>query len=301
MSMQTQKWLVLSSVIILFFLYNYLFSTDIRISPNQRLLIGGNSSDNVVANKISSPETLKPQLPTEVVLPISWGDLGKRMVDDGVIDKSKFDAVMGTLSDEDKVLLEGNVGTITMTENNSRLILNLLWAFGLSNKNAILDEGEISKDPTQIGNFASTGGWNISKGSSMDYFSTFDYVTLDAAQQEMVEEMSNNIFRPCCNNSTHFPDCNHGMAMLGLLELMAKNGVSKEVAYKVALQVNSLWFPQTYQDLAVYFSENGTSIDQVNPAEVLSAKYSSASGYRQTRSLIKSLPQPAKGSGGCGV
>ena len=37
---------------------------------------------------------------------------------------------------------------------------------------------------------------------------------------KIVEEIAGNIYRPCCGNSTAFPDCNHGMAMLGLIELM---------------------------------------------------------------------------------
>lgn len=299
--MKTYKWLLLSTVITFLFLFYYFFSIEIRITPKRLSNLFGTSKTNTTAiNKVTHDVT-SPQPVTKVVLPIAWGDLGKKMIADGVIDKTKFDSVMGTLSDEDKALIDGNAGNITMTENNSRLILNLLWAFGLANKNAVLDKGEIMQDPAQAGNYASTGGWTLSKGNAMNYFSKSSYVVLDSEQQKMVEDMSKSIFRPCCNNSTHFPDCNHGMAMLGLLELMAKNGVSQAEAYKVALQVNSIWFPQTYQDLAVYFSENGTSIDKVNPAEVLSAKYSSASGYRQSRSQIKSIPQPAKGSGGCGV
>jgi hypothetical protein len=299
--MKTYKWLLLSAVIIFLFLFNYFFSAQIRITPKKLFNIPGINKPIRASIAPIGTKGINPQPITEVVLPISWGDLGNKMVTDGVIDKAKFDSVMGILSNEDRVLLEGNAENVTMTENNSRLILNLLWAFGLANKNPVLDKGEIMQDPAQAGNFASTGGWTLSKGSSMNYFSKSTYVVLDPAQQKMVEEMSKNIFRPCCNNSTHFPDCNHGMAMLGLLELMAKNGVSQADAYKVALQVNSIWFPQTYQDLAVYFSENGTTLQQVDPAEVLSAKYSSASGYRNTRSQIKSLPQPAKGSGGCGV
>ena len=33
----------------------------------------------------------------------------------------------------------------------------------------------------------------------------------------MENKIAKGIYRPCCNNSTYFPDCNHGMAMLGLL------------------------------------------------------------------------------------
>src|SRR3990167_4055860 len=93
-----------------------------------------------------------------------WADLGKKLIDSGVIDKNKFDEIMGTLSDSDKKLMEDtNNGEIVMTEQNSRLILNLLWGFGLANKNDVLDKGEMMQDPSQTENMASTGGWSISK------------------------------------------------------------------------------------------------------------------------------------------
>ena len=295
------KWVLISSILIFILLFNYLFSIELKITPNFKLKQRLNSTN------VSSPLKLNQVIqqnviPSEIRLPIKWADLGKKLIDTGVIDKNKFAEIMGTLPDADRKLVEDtNNGEIIMTEQNSRLILNLLWGFGLANKNDVLDKGEMMQDPKQTGNFASTGGWNISSGSTMSHFSKHNFITLTSEQQAMVEEMSKNIYRPCCDNSTHFPDCNHGMAMLGLLELMAANGVSKAEAYKVALQVNSMWFPQTYQDLAVYFAENGTSWDKVDPKVVLGINYSSASGYKNTRAQIKSLPQPTQGGGGCGL
>lgn len=295
------KWTLISSILIFILLFNYLFSIELKIAPNFKLkqkLNPSNALNSLKPNQVVQQNVIA----SEVKLPIKWADLGKKLVDTGVIDKNKFDDAMGTLPETDKKLLEDtNNAEIIMTEQNSRFILNLLWGFGLANKNGILDKGEIIQDPKQAGNMASTGGWSISSGDPMSHFSKYNFITLTPEQQAMVEEMSKNIYRPCCNNSTHFPDCNHGMAMLGLLELMAANGVSKEDAYKVALQVNSMWFPQTYQDLATYFAENGTSWDKVDSKEVLGINYSSASGYRNTRAQIKSLPQQKPGGGGCGL
>src|SRR3989344_7376730 len=96
------------------------------------------------------------------------------------------------------------------------------------------------------GNFASTGGWTLAKGDAMDHYSAHPFIMLSREHQELVERVSKGIYRPCCNNSTHFPDCNHCMAMLGLLELMASQGVSEEDMWKAALAVNSYWFPDTY-------------------------------------------------------
>src|SRR3989344_5184870 len=50
-------------------------------------------------------------LPEEgITLPIRWNDLGKQMVDNGVIDKDQFEALYaarGGLNDEEKQLLYG--------------------------------------------------------------------------------------------------------------------------------------------------------------------------------------------------
>lgn len=263
------------------------------------------TSETTTETKIDTSLLASEVLPEEgVTLPITWGDLGKRMVTDGVIDEAKFRALFeGGLSNAEKQMLSGNsTEPIVLNEQNSRYILDLLWAFGLANKNDILDNGEmVDTKYGGAGNFASTGGWSLAKGPGFDHYSKHEYVVLSSEQQELVDKVSKGIFRPCCGNSTHFPDCNHGMAMLGLLELMAKNGASEKEMYDVALKVNSFWFPQTYIDLATYFKEQGKDWNQVDAKTVLGAEYSSAQGYQQTRQNIKSLPKPASGGGGCGA
>ena len=59
----------------------------------------------------------------------------------------------------------------------------------------------------------------------MNHYSMHRFIVLTPEQQALVEKVSKGIYRPCCGNSVYFPDCNHGMAMLGLLELMASQGV----------------------------------------------------------------------------
>ena len=240
-----------------------------------------------------------------VELPIAWGSLGKQMIDDGVIDEAKFRALFeGGLTNQDEQMLTGTIEQpLVLTQENSRFMLDMLWAFGLANKNDILENGEMT-DPTYGGDaskFASTGGWSLAKGAGFDHYSQHTYVTLNDEQQALVDKVSRGIYRPCCGNSTHFPDCNHGMAMLGLLELMAKNGATEEQMYQVALQVNSYWFPQTYLDLATYFKEQGQEWNEVDPKVALGQEYSSAQGYQKTRQEIKSLPKPQQGGGGCGA
>lgn len=240
-----------------------------------------------------------------VVLPVRWGDLGIQLTSAGVIDREKLEALYtgrgGGLTEEMRNLLErGDNGNITITESNSGFLLNLLWALGLGTKNDILSMGEMA-DPWYggAGNFASTGGWTIARGDPMSHYGRHPFVVLTPGEQEMVDRVSRNIYRPCCGNSVHFPDCNHGMAMLGLLELMASQGVSEDEMYKVALHVNAYWFPDTYLTIAQYLASRGTDWSGIDPREILGANYSSASGYQR---ILSQVTAPAKPSGGgCGV
>lgn len=238
-------------------------------------------------------------------LPVKWGNLGKQLVETGVIDGKKFEkiyAARGELSEADKKLLYGdNNGNIVITRENSGIILNLLWALGLGNKNPILENGPMA-DPKYGGadRFASTAGWTLAKGETMDHYSRRQFIVLTAEQQSLVEKVSKNIYRPCCGNSVYFPDCNHGMAMLGILELAASQGINEKEMYKMAKIVNSYWFPDTYLTIAKYFvQKKGILWENADAREVLGFDYSSGSGYQNILSQVES--PTTSGGGGCGV
>lgn len=257
------------------------------------------------AQSVSVDDLVERVLSSEgIVLPIVWGDLGMRLMESGVIDRERFEAVYagrGGMSNEEKELLYGeNTGNLKMTPENADFILNLLWGFGLGNKNEVLEKGPMM-DPRYGGadGFASTGGWTIARGNAMDHYSAYTFVALTPEQQARVVRVSKNIYRPCCGNSTYFPDCNHGMAMLGLVELMAAQGISEEEMYKIALQVNSYWFPNTYVTIAKYFDQKGIEWNTVSPKEVLGANFSSATGYR--RVLAEVEPVQSQSGQGCGI
>lgn len=242
-----------------------------------------------------------------VVLPVVWGDLGSKLVGAGAIDAVKFEAMYeqrGVFTDEYKTLLLGQSdGKLKITKENAGYLLNLFWALGLASKNPILDSGEM-RDLRYggAGNFASTGGWTLSKGDPMDHYSRHEFFALTVAQQVLVEKISKGIYRPCCGNSTHFPDCNHGMAMLGLLELMASQGASEQDMWKAALAVNSYWFPDTYLTIATYMKSKGVEWKDVNPEEMLGANYSSNQGYARISSQVVQPEQSRHQEGnGCGV
>lgn len=239
-----------------------------------------------------------------VELPVNWGDLGAQLVQTGVIDAQKFEAIYaqrGGLDEEAQKILSGSDnGKLKITAQNSSFLLNMFWALGLGNKNDILEKGPMSdKQYGGAGNFASTGGWTIAKGNPMDHYSKHSFINLTSDQQQIVEKVSKGIYRPCCGNPTYFPDCNHGMAMLGLLELMASQGISEDEMYKVALKVNSYWFPETYLTIAKYLETKGISWEKADPKEILGINYSSGSGYQ--RIVQEVTPQKSQGGGGCGV
>ena len=269
--------------------------------------IGAVSNQNIPGNQheavVAADDEVTPS--KGVVLSATWGNLGKQLVDVGAIDRDKFEQLYksrGQLTNEYKDLLVGDKnGKIKITKENAGYYLNLFWALGLSSKNTILEKGPMM-DPRFGGaqNFASTGGWTVAVGNPMDHYSKHTYFALTAAQENLVFKVAQGVYRPCCGNSTIFPDCNHGMAMLGLLELMASQGASEQEMWRAALTVNSYWFPDTYNTIATYMKNKGVEWKDVNPQEVLGANYSSAQGFAKIAAQVTDLHQH-QSSGGCGV
>lgn len=268
-------------------------------------------SGKITSNKdtsatISNDETLREEavIPNEgVTLPVRWGELGVGLVGNGVIDEQKLEALYaerGGFTDEMRSFLRDKGSEkVVMNRENSGYLLNLFWALGLGTKNTILEKGPMM-DPRYggAGNFASTGGWTLARDGAMSHYSRHSFFTLTSEQQALVEKVSQNIYRPCCGNSTYFPDCNHGMAMLGLLELMASQGVSEGDMYAAALKVNSYWFPNNYLTIASYMETKGTPWNKVDPKQMLGAEFSSAGGYQAIVSKVR-LPS-FQGGVGCG-
>ena len=231
-----------------------------------------------------------------------FGDLGPRMVASGVIDMNKFKP-----TGYEDILTKGSTQKIKITAQNSYFLLNFFWAVGLNNKSKILTDGDMVKygGEKDLGNFASTGGWTLAKGDPMNFYAKTALITLTPQQEELVQSVASNIYRPCCNNPTSFPDCNHGMALLGVLELMAANGADQNQMFEAAKYFNAFWFPGNYYDLATYFkNKEGKNYKNIDAKIILSKDHSSASGYQTVKKwlidngFVKDSP---KSSGGCGV
>ena len=241
-----------------------------------------------------------------------FGNLGPKMISLGVIDPEKFTSAYQKSNqpltpEQESILFAGSDQKITITRDNSYFLLNFFWAVGLANRSDILDKGQMmqSGGKKDAGKFASTGGWTLAKGEAMNYYSKAALIPLTPEQAELVDSVSANIFRPCCNNSTAFPDCNHGMALLGVLQLMASNGASAQEMYEAAKYFNAFWFPGNYYDLALYFkNKDGLSFKDIDAKTLLSREYSSASGWQNAKQWLAEkglIQQPPKQGGGCGV
>jgi hypothetical protein len=244
-------------------------------------------------------------------IPAKFGSIGPKLLAAGAIDYKQFEQVYAQsgkpLTDEQKTVLnQGTDQDIVINSQNAYFLLNFFWALGLTNQNSILTSGPMmAKGKEGVGGFASTGGWTIGAKKPEELYASTSMISLTAAQQNLLDQVASAVYRPCCDNPTHFPDCNHGMAMLGLLELMASQNATEEQMFQAAKYVNAFWYPQQYLEIATLFqADQKVDFDHANPIQVVSQKYSSGSGFQSVhQSLIsKNLLQQAPSQGGsCGV
>ena len=234
-------------------------------------------------------------------LPISWGDFGPRLIKEGVIDENKFISATQATDEQKKILTKGGDVPITINFDNSQFVVDLLWAVGLAQKSEVYNIGPFGTDyKNEQDSFASTGGWTLAVGDPTKYLNKFDLIPLTPDQQNRVVEISKNVYRPCCDNPTWFPDCNHGMAALAAIEMMVYKNMSDEEIYQNVLKLNSIWFPDSYLSIAIYFDRQGVSWDKIDAKKVLGKEYSSATGAMNVSSQVGPLPGQSIG-GSCGA
>src|SRR3990170_841195 len=249
--------------------------------------------------------------PDGVELPIRYGDFAPKLIAAGVIDYDKFSRVYQEIGSplskqQIAILTEGSNDLVVISKGNQHFLLNLFWALGLANRNRILTEGLMMRNgKDQVVNFASTGGWTIAVKPVGELYASQPILTLTDEQQKRLEEVASGVYRPCCDNPTHFPDCNHGMAMLGLLELMAFQGASVEEMFAAAKYVNAYWFPQQAMEVAVLFkTARNVDFAQAEARQAVGQQLFSGSGFKAVHQwLVQNgkLDQAPAGGGSCGV
>ena len=296
----------------------YLFWGRTPIRPFNTATQTGDSSpagSPTVEKTYPSAEQAAPALqvsmPAEYTIPISYGDIGPQLLTAGAINHSLFAQVyeqagQPLTKQQLEILTQGSEAPIVISRENAYFLLNFFWALGLTNQNPILEEGPMMQHGKgDIGGYASTGGWTIGAKPATALYSSAPIITLTPEQQARLEEVAKAVYRPCCNNPTAFPDCNHGMATLGLLELMASQDASVDEMFTAAKYANAFWFPQQSLELAIVFkATRGLDFAEVDARQLVSAEVSSGSSFRALHQWLvenKLLDQIPNTGSSCGV
>ena len=240
---------------------------------------------------------------------IVFGNIVPELVSYGVIDREKVTELYnsrGRLTKEQTDLLDYYSNKpLVVNAQNATWLVNILWAIGLSNHMDINKQSPVYG--SFVNDFASTGGWTLGKADSGgEYFNKYPLISLSSTQQRRVKAIADTTYRPCCNNSTFFQDCNHGSAAMALIELGVAQGLSDDEIYRTLLHFNSFWFPQNYLETGLYFNAiKHTNWESVDPKVALSKPYSSVSGWTQNiDGVVSKIPGllPKQQSGGsCGT
>lgn len=268
---------------------------DAASDPEQEVLL------QAISERLFPKEGVK----TSVVV----GDVIPQMVTLGIIDLDKlqklFEGRGGIGQEIMDMLTKTSDIPLTITQDNQSFLVTLLWPLGLANKMDVNRQSQVAG--SNLFNFASTGGWTLGKERNGGaYFNKYELVPLTSEQEVRVRTLAENIYRPCCNNSAFFQDCNHGSAALAIIELGVAAGQSDEEIYKNVLVFNSYWFSGNYLEMALYFEKvKGQDFASLSPAMLLSQDYSSGSGWaKNVHSELAKIPGFAptgQNGSGCGI
>lgn len=241
---------------------------------------------------------------------IVFGDAIRRLMAAGALDPDKYRAVIGTQGHlpawVERLFAAPSSSPIVFSAENAPYLLNLLWPLGLSTRADFNQHSPIRT--IRLPSFASTSGWTLGHASNgYVYFDQIDAVRLTPAQEVKALEVATSTYRPCCDNPTFFQDCNHGSALLGLIELGASQGASVDLLFRIARVANSYWFTSQYAMTAMYFTYVRQQPWRTVPARLaLGPDYSSASGWqRNVADVLEdkkvSGPPPRQASATCGM
>lgn len=248
-------------------------------------------------------EAVLPEAPVRTGLTL--GRPVAALIEAGTIDPARFRtayADRGPLPPWVHAVLAGSDAEVVLSRANAPYLLNVLWPLGLANRAAFNADSPLNGP--DAASFASTGGWTLGNGGNgADWFNAVDAVALAPEQDALVRSVADRTFRPCCDNSTFFQDCNHGSAMLGLLQLAAASGGGEDALFRLARDANGFWYPEKYVEMALYFDRfEGLDWRDVKPERTVSRAHASISGWRKTvhAAMIADTPSGGTRAGGGG-
>lgn len=238
--------------------------------------------------RIGGPSSLSQDIASQVTpsaginTGISFGDSIPKLIAGGALDPAKLRSLSGGLPDwVERLLVAPSTMPILFSQETALYLVNLLWPLGLSTRAAFNEKSPINT--LRLPSFASTGGWILGREKNgYIYFNKIDAMKMTGRQKAMVLDTATKSFRPCCDNSTLFQDCNHGSALLGLMELAASQGATPDRLYQIALAANSYWFSEEYSKTALYFWHfQNRSWGEIAPQLILGRDFSSLSGWKK--------------------
>ena len=274
--------------------------------------LGSRKHSDMGASQASLADLAKQVSPPEgYTIPATFGDIGPRLLEAGAMKAGDYIQVYAQagqpLNDEQLAALQqGSPSQVVFNQENAYLLLNFFWALGLTNANPVLTEGPMARNGRDnVVNYASTSGWSLAARPVRDLYASAAIVLLTPEQQTRLEEVVQGVYRPCCDNPTGFPDCNHGMAMLGLMELMASQGALVGEMFQAAKYANAYWYPQQALELATYFkAAQKVGFDRADARQLVSRSFSSLSGFQTIHQWLSTnglLQQAPGGGNSCGV
>lgn len=289
-----------------------LFALFVGIGIGIALAGPGTGQGELSDGTVESSASPGAQLPAAFSSDYTWQDIGPDLVAADAVNVTRFRMLYDQRGDpltdgEVSFLTEGSDEPIRITGENKDLFLNVLWALGITNRNPVLEDGRMGQLTAQgdASGLASTGGWVLGSQPGGELLNSAEIIDLTPEQLRRVRTVTERTYRPCCDNHAAFPDCNHGAAALGMAQLLASQGASTAEIEDALKRLNTMWFPQQYRELAIYFEEvEGTAWEDVDAATVLDKEYSSASGWRSVHAELQErdlLPERGEGGSSCGI
>lgn len=212
---------------------------------------------------------------------VRWGDVVSKMVATGALDPQKLETILTKqygqeMKPEWRAVLAGEDVNLEINNENAVFMMYMLWTLGKHNQNQILSDSPIAK----YFNKYDIGVGRVGYGDT-------PILSLTAGEQAVAKKVAENAYRPCCGNATASPDCSHGFAALGLIELMASQGMSEAEMFDTFVKFNSFWFPETYIKDALYFrSVRGEKWSEADKKLIAGVEYSSISGAYKVKNYL---------------
>jgi len=236
-------------------------------------------------NAVNLDEITSKVLPKEgFTIDATWGSSVKDLVDAGALDPVKLEGILKNqyaqeMKPEWRKILAGEAANEKLAINNENAVfmMYVLWAFSKHNENAILTDSPLAKYFN-----------NYDIGVGRAGYGDVKLLSLSPEQQAIAEKVALNSYRPCCGNSTGWPDCSHGFSALGLVEIMASQGYSEKEIFDAFVKFNSFWFPSTYIQNAVYFKmAEGKNWDEIDKEIVAGKNFSSQQGSYAVKKYLQ--------------